>query len=871
MGEPTVHVAGSNYGIISTGPDAKNTIVNSYEAPVGYFVTRVGTSRPGRSEGGPWPDTPSSLLLAEHQIEHRIVPFTGREQELAELLTWCTESAPHRAARLVHGPGGQGKTRLALHLAAQLDDAWSSWRVTDRAGRAGDGAAAPPRPEPGHGTLVIVDYTERWSHSRIKEIISDLTARFPGRLRLLLVARAAAGWWDPTRHTLRDCGFAVDQRALPALVGGREGGRRDAFLAARDGFARELSVTDPEAVPVPGDLDDERYNLMLTVHMAALVAVDAHRRGQRPPADPAQLSAYLLDRERAFWEEAHAEGSGRVVANADEMAQIAYVATLVGRLSYEEAGAVLARVGVESALPVGSLLKAHSLVYPSGTDDGYLEPVYPDRLGEDFVALSMPGHTSAHAPDPWTSGCLRRLLTQAPEEPVPSWMRHACAVLFETASRWPHVGAEHLSGLLRSSPQLATAAGGAALAQLPALPGIDEETLLEVAVSIGVGRDSDLDLGVAALMLATESEQLAAAGSTADRAWIEGHVSYRLGCAGLWQAAIRPATEAVALYRELVAGSSGDDRHLYQLRLAQSLDRLGIDLELRGRHADALPHTREAIGILRRLIEVGGDPDGRAGHQLGYSLANQAGRRALPPAERLSLGEEAVAVCRRWEEEHPGRTTELAGSLENLADALDDLGRPEEAVERSREAVGLRRAQWLGTPQAFGEYFADSVAGLGRLLWRTGNRAEAEQVLQEAAALFRGLAKANPGMYAARWSQSVFRLAFIDQLAGRAGDAEALYRESFRAVQACAGTAVGWAATDLVSLPGRLRPAFDALPGPLDDVITALRQRAEDCDAAAEADPDREAGPIRLGHALRGLAALAEELRAGEAERRQDT
>jgi hypothetical protein len=54
---------------------------------------------------------PSMLLPAEYGV----VPFVGRQNELADLDTWLT-SAEASGARLVTGPGGQGKTRLAAEV-----------------------------------------------------------------------------------------------------------------------------------------------------------------------------------------------------------------------------------------------------------------------------------------------------------------------------------------------------------------------------------------------------------------------------------------------------------------------------------------------------------------------------------------------------------------------------------------------------------------------------------------------------------------------------------------------------------------------------------------------------------------------------------
>ena len=75
--------------------------------------------------------------------------------------------------------------------------------------------------------------------------------------------------------------------------------QREAYVSARDSFAVVFGISTA-AVPVPRRIDEDAFRLVLTVHMAALAAVDACRRETRPPEDPVGLSAYLLDRERDF-------------------------------------------------------------------------------------------------------------------------------------------------------------------------------------------------------------------------------------------------------------------------------------------------------------------------------------------------------------------------------------------------------------------------------------------------------------------------------------------------------------------------------------------------------------------------------------------
>ncbi|HEX8631569.1 MAG TPA: ATP-binding protein, partial [Catenuloplanes sp.] len=95
--------------------------------------------------------SPAALLRPRQQI----VGFRGREQSLADLQAWSQPSG--FAAWLVHGPAGQGKTRLAQEFASRLArQRWAClWLRGDAPADAlavlGD-AAVP--------LLVIVDYAE---------------------------------------------------------------------------------------------------------------------------------------------------------------------------------------------------------------------------------------------------------------------------------------------------------------------------------------------------------------------------------------------------------------------------------------------------------------------------------------------------------------------------------------------------------------------------------------------------------------------------------------------------------------------------------------------------------------------------------------
>ena len=124
------------------------------------------------------------------------------------------------------------------------------------------------------------------------------------------------------------------------------------------------------------------------------------------------------------------------------MAQTVYTATLTGPLVYTDGLIALRRAQVESPEHPGQILREHALCYPPSEADAVLEPLYPDQLGEDFLALSTPGHNNAaYSADPWAIQALARLLSSSDEEDQPSmpWIPSAIELLTEIATRWPHM------------------------------------------------------------------------------------------------------------------------------------------------------------------------------------------------------------------------------------------------------------------------------------------------------------------------------------------------------------------------------------------------------------------------------------------------
>jgi hypothetical protein len=142
--------------------------------------------RPRRG-GGPNDVVPSTFFRPVHAI----VPFQGRESHIVDLDAWCV--GEDVSVRVIHGPGGAGKTRLALELAARR--AAEGWRagplVRDQVTRERlDEAVKDPIP-----LLVIVDYAE--AHAKYTSmLLTAALTKSKGTVRVLLLCRRVGEWLE---------------------------------------------------------------------------------------------------------------------------------------------------------------------------------------------------------------------------------------------------------------------------------------------------------------------------------------------------------------------------------------------------------------------------------------------------------------------------------------------------------------------------------------------------------------------------------------------------------------------------------------------------------------------------------------------------
>ncbi|MED7823216.1 tetratricopeptide repeat protein [Streptomyces chiangmaiensis] len=817
---------------------------------------------------------PARLL----QARYAVADFAGRRTELERLAAW-RDDASTASAFLLHGPGGQGKTRLAAQFARLSQE--RGWQVF-QARHASD--PAPPPAEqpsatadglgevgPGAGVLLVVDYAERWPTAELLTMLTDATLQ-QRQTRVLLLARPAGVWWQNLAYHLDRQGLTGDALPLSPLADDPDTDPETLFTKARDRFAAALDFAGGHNVIPPDALrEDPGFRQALSVHMAALAAVDAHHSAVSTPLDtPERVSAYLLTRERDHWQTLHA--NGRVRTTADTLAHAVHTAVLTGAVPYDHGRDALTASRTCTSGQADEVLRDHAVSYPAASPNTFLEPLHPDRLAEDFLALNTPGHNvNGYAPDPWAATAPLHLLAAAsPASPgqvaeTPVWTRATLTALIATAARWPHIATGPLSSLLTARPELILQADGGALTALADIDHLPTDVLEAVDAHLSEYRQPDLDPGAAALAARLTPHRLATASDTAERARVLRRLEARQWNAGLHHQALATGQQTVEIWRGLA-----QSHPVAYADLATALSNFGLHLRALGRHAESLAAEQEAVSIRFRFAQA--DP---AVHNpnLAESLVNyslhlaEAGRHA----EALAASERAVHVYRQLVETDP-TTYEpgLATALNNLGVILAGAGRPGEAREPTEEAVTIRRRLAQANPAVYEPDLASSLANVSALRSMTGQHEGVLEAVQEAVTIRRRLAQANPAAHGPDLAGDLTNLGVHLAAADRRADALAAAEEAVQVYRQLAESNPAAREPDLakalhnfsihLAATGRHEDALDAT----EEAVTIRRRLAQRIPAAYEPGLARSLGMfarvrVELGRDLLLALEAAEE------------
>ena len=712
-------------------------------------AVEAASPQPGIQEpGGDMASGPIALL----RPDARLVPFTGRQSELAGLRAWCTSGAP-RSVRVIAGAGGVGKTRLALEVAAGLDGDGAARLVA--AGTEASAVGSARAEVPGRLLLILDD-------SEVRRDLGALLAAVladPGPIRVLLVARSLGEWWDrliadspPETARLLTEAPAVE---LDMLAGP---GISDADLAeaAVPHFAAALQRPAPDRIAV--ERAARRVPILL-VHAAALVAV------LRSASGPHELRVIvsegvldeLLGYEADYWR--HSAAAADLAGPASLVRAVVAAATLVGAGSVPEAADVVARVPeLAGSQEEQRLLWAKWLydLYPSGAD-GRLGAMRPHLLAEAHVVGQL-------AADPvLTRSCLRDL--------PPEQAEHALTVLAR-ASTYQSRPQQVIAAALRDDlAHLGLAAGRVAVHTWGEVGGLLADAIADVTAPPEVLAELALELPYPSVVLARAHLS----------AILRAREAMTLGV-GSWSRA-EWDDRAAQILAQLPPpgprrGSTPDGGGHYRGDLARALSDLSIRLSEQGRSADALRAEQEAVTAYRDLADAA--PGAYRG-DLASSLTNLSIRHAElnQPGEALRAEQEAANVYRELATADPGAyRADLASSLTNLGVWYAELGRPGDAVASTREAVTIFRELATGNPEGFRPDLATSLTNLGIWHSQLGNPADALRAEQEAVTIRRELATADPARYRPDLATSLTNLVITLSELGRPADALGPAREA---------------------------------------------------------------------------------------------
>jgi len=371
----------------------------------------------------------------------RRVAMLGRDEQMVELGAFLAHEDPFRWW-LWTGPGGIGKSRLALELVLQnlarwdagfiplantpANTVWEGWR--------------PTRP-----TLVVIDYLALRAEP-VRRAIETLQGRALANnlghpVRFLLLEREAGGrsgadgvggamragvdppWWsefdDRTSNESREKRLAArhaEAREMPALT---EDAAWDVMGEILRGLKPGAALPDRAGTIAAMREIDARFRPLYLAFAAHAIAAHGNIRGW----DQQRLAEFVLERERARWEEVGVDRGYK---------RLLFLATLVGGLDLGDMnGRALADAAAETGLtPEPGALDLG--VYASlagvspGTDGAKtLGGLEPDILGELFLLETLAAERDASATADDTDG--QRLLTLG-------W-RHTPAKVAVTLSR----------------------------------------------------------------------------------------------------------------------------------------------------------------------------------------------------------------------------------------------------------------------------------------------------------------------------------------------------------------------------------------------------------------------------------------------------
>ncbi|MFJ2828537.1 tetratricopeptide repeat protein [Streptomyces sp. NPDC087263] len=740
--------------------------------------------------------SPAALLRATTEA----VAFHGRDSELASLQAWCESGTPAIQLRVLTGPGGQGKTRLARRLTEMLG--WRGWATGHLAPHLTDTPTLTTSlPDFTALTtslplLLVVDYAE--TRPRLLRHLITHLHRSRHRVRVLLLARSDGQWRTQSLQTLTAVEDLLEEAEViplaPLIPTSRPTRvRRDAFCRAARDLARLLPLFPvlpaydwaslAAALPAPADLHDHRYDNILTLHMAALIALLQH--GPRPVDTPAGTppERTLLKHEERFWEASAKTPAYELDLPTSTLGVVVAVAALCGAGTRDEALKVLTPLpGLPTHQTATAAEWLASLYPPDG--DRFWGSLQPDRIAEYLVSYAV---VNSDIP-------LAELVSRA----APGQQAQLIIVLARAATA--HFNADRATDSTDVLNALDTALTAVSL---------DYHAVKTAAAALPYPSRITAPLSLRLTSALTQVQRQLAADSSA----YEPALAVTLNNYGTWLAEMGRHPEALAATYEAVEichRLAADDLATRGLALGASLLNLGAHLAVLGHHSLALASSRDAVKVYRRL--AADYPD--RGTILASALINLGTQLSTlgQHSEALAVVYEAVKIYRHLVTDISiAHEPVLATALNNLSNRLASAGRNSEALITSYEAMAICRRITAGNRSAHESSLAMTLAGLGSHLSTAGRHLEALAVTQDAVNIRRRLAAENPVACEPQFAIVLTNLAVRLAGAGQAGEALAVAERAVGILRRLVKSSSGVHESDLASALSNLSNHYSSV------------------------------------------------------------
>jgi tetratricopeptide (TPR) repeat protein len=674
----------------------------------------------------------------------RAVPLVGRKSDLQSLFRWLQEEQKIAVTTLI-GPGGSGKTRLAIELLECLPKGWQGgFLVADHARQfvAEEDFAVWSWQMP---TLVVVDYASLLVDTLALWFSHLSNLQFAKHaLRILLLERHADiknGWYhdlaDDTwhGHRVRELLSPVEPRHLSPLS---QPEQRRQILEEGLKVARELGdPTEPNvALPEPGEnrlfdlrLATARWDYPLLLLMASLSSptggLDATLELSRQ-----DLAKELASRERDRLRQAAQD------AGAKELLNHLYACVILcGGLSREDAGSVAESefAALRRNYPGGSGQAVDDLARFLGASD-WLPALTPDMFAEAFLLINLDqtkikvaGRLASRAPEKMAATLIRTLQDFADEQLPLDLLR-------EMAKE----GKQNFS-ILRSI----------------------EENLSSDTLSLRQLRLFAVEVTRLLIhALVTNPASHPHAKTYLPRLW--NNLSLRQSSVGEHKDALASMAEAIRLRRELA--TTNQDSFLSDL--AVSLNNLATLEKIVGHNSDALVSLVECVDYYRKLAKA--NPNAFLA-EFARSLNNLANLQINMDqrTEALISVREAVDVLRAESPANSALNSLVALSLDNLADCQNRNGDRGEALKSNIEAVGYYRSLAATDPSTFLAPLTKSLTNLAKLQSAMGHCHDALICFDEAINPRRILVDMNPAAFLPDLAELLRSLADLQRRVGQ--------------------------------------------------------------------------------------------------------